>query len=176
MSIYAYLSFRGNWNGSDAACYFTRYEIYVEFYDVSGNYHWDNIGRVTMGHLTSWNQSVGTYINPNTSRSSGGGSTISYISGVYIGDTYAGSGGCSSGTHAHVEGVTYHGYGAQYEWHGEGPDMFDYDSSASANWHVHGCKTVSLCGAYPAFSTWDDTTFGTVVGFLGGATSNANMW
>ncbi len=170
ISIYAYPSYRGNWaSPSQAACYYTRYEVYVEFYDVGGTYHFNQIGRVTLGHLTSWANPVGSYIYPNASRPSGGGGTISYFSGLWIADVYNGSGACSGGAHVHLEGLAYHGYGSQYEWRGEGPDYFDYPSR-----HVHGCQ--GICGSDAPFSSWSDTTRGTVVGFLGGANSVPNMW
>ena len=122
-----------------------------------------------MGHAT-FAHAVNTWIYPNASRSSGYGSTISYISGDYLGDVFVVSPpapSCNTGTHIHVEARSSHDYGGIWEWRSnEGPDAFDFPSA-----QVHGGN-----GAYGAFATPDDTSWGQVVGYIGGSTYSPAMW
>jgi hypothetical protein len=149
-------------------CQYQRFEVYVEYTDTSNVYNFDNVGRLTFYHLTSpqYSSSSG-YISSPVTRSSGSGSTIGYFNGLLIGEMWplVTTSSCNGGTHAHIEGKTYHGRGAAYEWWGEGPENYLYQDDGSANAHIHWTR-----------STWDDTSWGTTVGFIGGRDTLYNMW
>jgi hypothetical protein len=161
IAIYGYVAYQGTWSGQ-AACVYQRYEIWVEYYDTGGTYHFEKVGYQTIGHAVNWAYSTGSWIYPNASRSLPEGGTVSYVDGAYIGDTYQGSPvSCNGGTHLHLEAYSAHDYGAQYEWHGEGPESFNYSTA-----HLHQ--------SWP--SPWDDATWGTVMGFVGGGSYSVSMW
>jgi hypothetical protein len=121
----------------DPACEWQRYEIRVSYTDTSGNY-WDQItvGRLWILHNVWWVYPNGSYITYDAERpnpaGSGPNAVIRYINWRQVSNVYGGAGGCSTGSHTHIEFFSMHNWGKVYEWHSAiGPDGF-YDGS-----HIH---------------------------------------
>ena len=178
-----YVLYEGNFSGSNAACDYQQIDIYVTWTSMSGTQRTHKVGQIVYAHCSdaNWNYNQGDWIYSDASIANGNGTggTIYYYANRKIGTVYNGDDGsdgdiCSSGAHAHVEVYSYHSWGAEYEWWGEGPDYY-------VDYHVHGpvgpTPTSSTeNSAYAASTPQDSVSGGTVVAFIGGGTNAFTIW
>lgn len=181
--IEGYVSAEGNFSGSNAACDYQLIDIYVTWTSMSGTQRTHKLGEISLAHLAdadwAYNQGDWIYSDAQHVNGNGTGGTIYYFSARKIGEVYVGDDGasgtiCSEGTHAHVELYSYHSWGAQYEWWGQGPDYYQ-------DYHVHGpvgpTPTSSpKNSAYTTLTPADSVSGGTLLGFLGGGTVGFTIW
>ncbi len=113
-------------NPAQAACYYQTFTVNVDYFDSAGGHHEDSIGTVWYLHLAQASFAIPAgSVAPNASRANPYGTgTIYYFANKTVGTDYAGTGSCSDGQHTHIEWVSDHSWGAQFEWHGLGPDYF----------------------------------------------------
>lgn len=148
-----YVEERSNFSGTNAACHWTKYRVqarYTNTLNQTATYH---VGHIYLAHLYNWQQSVGTTIPWNAIRANANGTGSVYYPNVWVGDVYpsgdgVGGAACSTGAHSHLGVYSKRNWGAQYEWHGQGPDYFwDYD--------VHGPGNPSTAYSTPPSGIWN---------------------
>ncbi len=174
-----YVSSKGNFSGSNPACVWTRYLVqatYTNTNNVTGTYP---IGYVNLAHVTT-THSVGTTITWTHSRANGNGTgTVHYVDvaagSVYNGSDGAGGAICSTAAHSHLGLYSSHSWGAQYEWHGQGPDFY-------YGLHVHGPSVFPSAynsppdGDYGLLTPVDSPGSTQIMGFLGGGRAGYTQW
>ncbi len=179
MAVYAYVAAQGNFRSDPVgrpACNWQKLDILASYYDSAGNpYLGKVIGHMWIAHLGTFTNAVGTTITTNVSKPNtfGGTGTIWYVDGVSLGTIYnggdvvGGSGGrCSTGAHTHVEFLSDHAWGSEYEWHSSaGPDSYGGLSGVST--HIHGTAGGTWVLYNPVAA--DSVTQGTsILGHYGG--------
>lgn len=175
IGIYALPSGGGNYdqNGA-AACFWRRFDIYLDWVDDQSVAHWDNMGWVLFGHGANWAYPAsGGYIYPNVSRprDDGGSGTISYLD-LTVGAAFNGTGPCSSGIHIHMEYYSNHNWGAAKEHHGYGQDWYYYNHTECPPGNTAFCTggPVDPLAGYPG-----PQSVGGWVALLGGNTTSDSM-
>ena len=158
-----------NYDGVSAGCGYKRFDVYVEYWDVAGGYHYEKMGSVYFGHGFNWVHSQGTTIYSSDSRWLPDGSQQWYLDSITVGYVYPEHNNgvhpaCTSGDHVHMEWISTHNYGSLYELHGHGPDYY-------YGYHVHGSGT-----DYTILTPYSYASEGDWVGFLGGNTIYDAMW
>lgn len=160
----------GLYDGISAGCSYKRFDVYVEYTDLSDGYHYELMGYIYFAHGFNWVHTSGTTIYSNQSRWLPDGSQQWYLDSITIGYVYpehnnVSHPACTSRDHVHTEWISTHNFGAVYEPHGWGPDYY-------VNYHVHGAG-----GDYPTPVTpYSSYSEGDWIGFLGGNTILNAIW
>jgi hypothetical protein len=183
--IIAYPEAVQNWSGTNAACKYQRFQIYVGWYSALTPipiWHWDNVGSVVYGHLGTFNYTTPGQSLPSMAQHwrEDGGSGWVYYPDVVIGTEYLGNDGatpvgtvCSSGAHAHMESFSAHAYGATLEHHGTGPDFYWTNHVEYPPGYPQGPSPLGPKSPSQGYSA---TYVGGWAHFLGGNTIVPGMW